>query len=663
MFATAAVIDAKKKDKRTLQWDQAIKDVRAGKDLATIITPDQVSIGKAALGTSNIMGRETGKYAPDETVLRKIESSTATVKKLLSTIPITMSEAYEQSAPTTKPTSAIWHELQAFLSESLKISSDTHLGFSETHDGRIESIEEDNSLFCEPEQQGYSGTPYWTSKMPHREPTNELHMSKMQDMVIALVCELLQTTASMEERIARSKDGACSVSKFQKGNHKSRLMAERLQALANGYTPFPRYRPVDLEETLEERKNLNRTIAFVMKDGLNKNRNRSLNLMVAKICYNLLISPAAPSITTYNIMIERFTRYKYHELAKVVINSYLTRSRYSPNERTLSALLDHFAATNNEESFYKTIALMRGRIVKLDGARKGLGLKDRPADDLTIVAVQDWALTHKVYFRRNGFVGEEANWNGRVFESIIRGALKLTGLKSALRYFKHALVEGCIIRTELFHVLVNRCMRKKKYLVLLLSALCHQWSNGQELMSALKYDCHVRERMYDVLKACGLDPTMSALHKAPLPLNICPESLDRMIYHMHYEEARDSSIYLFQKASLIENKIVQAKVRADGRVKYLNLVQDVPSFMKLSTPPGQLTDHAFSSDLSSTPNIKTWLKTFHLPKHLLAKYTSCLQSMAWSELIGLDSKGLEDLGIDSSGTRTRILERFERIKG
>ena len=81
MLATAAIYDTRKKDARLLQWDQAIEEVRSGKDLATISTPDQISIGKAADESSNIMGNEVGEYTPDANICRKLEKGATTVDR------------------------------------------------------------------------------------------------------------------------------------------------------------------------------------------------------------------------------------------------------------------------------------------------------------------------------------------------------------------------------------------------------------------------------------------------------------------------------------------------------------------------------------------------------------------------------------------------------
>ena len=71
--------------------------------------------------------------------------------------------------------------------------------------------------------------------------------------------------------------------------------------------------------------------------------------MVAGICYNLLASSVSPDITTFNIMIERFTRCQQHDLEFHVIK-FLESSPFKGNERTISAILNHYRAKNYESA-------------------------------------------------------------------------------------------------------------------------------------------------------------------------------------------------------------------------------------------------------------------------------------------------------------------------
>lgn len=71
-----------------------------------------------------------------------------------------------------------------------------------------------------------------------------------------------------------------------------------------------------------------------------------------------------------------------------------------------------------------------------------------------------------------------------------------------------------------------------------------------------------------------------------------------------------------------------------------------------SKPPEDPTDPNLLRD------IPAWLRSLRLHK-----YTDNLKDMAWTDLVELDDKALEDRGVNALGARRKMLKVFEQVKG
>lgn len=80
--------------------------------------------------------------------------------------------------------------------------------------------------------------------------------------------------------------------------------------------------------------------------------------IVNKVCYNLLISDAAPTIKTFNILLRRFTKLRMTALARVILST-LFAIGFEPNAYTYSAILQYLTVTQNYEAFNRAVQIMR----------------------------------------------------------------------------------------------------------------------------------------------------------------------------------------------------------------------------------------------------------------------------------------------------------------
>ncbi|KAK6506396.1 hypothetical protein TWF506_011307 [Arthrobotrys conoides] len=110
-----------------------------------------------------------------------------------------------------------------------------------------------------------------------------------------------------------------------------------------GYHPLPFY-------LHQNSKNLDEALKVVLQEKKPD--------IVNKVCYNLLISEAAPSIKTFNILIRRFTRLRMTSLAHVILST-LFAIGFEPNAYTYSAILQYLTVTRNYEAFNRAVQIMR----------------------------------------------------------------------------------------------------------------------------------------------------------------------------------------------------------------------------------------------------------------------------------------------------------------
>lgn len=270
MLATAAVLDSRKKDKRLSQWDQAIAEVRSGKDLATITTPEEVSIGKAATSSSNIMGNQIGEYTPDTNISQKVEQSATTVRQLLSHVPVPILEAYKSTQKPSEPMTAVWDELMALCSKSVEASTNTkHVLFASNN----EPTDSTDCVWTAIEKQKkhrlsnvVNGSTFNASTMPLREPQTQYELDQLEREVYALVCELWKTTSMAQNGIPTTKDGIRPVKDTTKDiKLKTKQMIQRIAPLLDGSWPAPTYQLVRAVGTQTNRESLDRSIASIIK--------------------------------------------------------------------------------------------------------------------------------------------------------------------------------------------------------------------------------------------------------------------------------------------------------------------------------------------------------------------------------------------------------------
>jgi len=251
--------------------------------------------------------------------------------------------------------------------------------------------------------------------------------------------------------------------------------------------------------------------------------------MVAKICYNLLISSAPPRIDTYNIMLIHFTRLRLHNLAQAVVDSFFEDSRFRPSSSTVAAILDHYAAKGDRAGFNSVIQRMRG----IDGDMR---IGRRRFSDVVDPKLQLWLQQWKV-IHRNGLLTAKMPRNRLVFNSLILGSLRVFGARRAVMYFKAALREGCYVTVDLFVRVAQACLtkRNKKAARALLAAIISRWHECKGSWRLESYSGS-RGTILQLMDLCGIELLVSGNRRLPLGLrNVDFHAFNAWLRAVHLE--------------------------------------------------------------------------------------------------------------------------------
>ncbi|KAK6352770.1 hypothetical protein TWF696_004772 [Orbilia brochopaga] len=114
-----------------------------------------------------------------------------------------------------------------------------------------------------------------------------------------------------------------------------------------GFHPLPFY-------THRNSRQLDKALSVVLTD-------RQPGI-VNKVCYNLLVSEAAPTIRTFNIMLRRFTKLRMTSLAHIILTT-LFAVHLQPDEHTYAAILQYLTVVGDYDAFGKAVTIIRNSFI------------------------------------------------------------------------------------------------------------------------------------------------------------------------------------------------------------------------------------------------------------------------------------------------------------
>ncbi|KAK3344413.1 hypothetical protein B0T25DRAFT_556952 [Lasiosphaeria hispida] len=271
-----------------------------------------------------------------------------------------------------------------------------------------------------------------------REPASEHQFSKSVDMVNELVDQLLKEAYLQTE--LETPNSAPSPNSLDSAWNAIRMLRS---------DKYPRYNhpEIDPSTAVDVRARLNTVNNKILAEWVAPRRER----FVAKICYNLLVTPYPPGVQNYNNLILGFTQLGEHRLAQVVVDSFLFKSHFRPTQATILCLLQHYRLKKDLAGFHGLIRRLLGH------DPRGIGLRRKFTPDVGRHSrLRNWANSADIIVF-NGYAIERARLEQSHFEAILEGLLDFKMIRQAASLFVACLRDKCALSVELLDRLLRAC--------------------------------------------------------------------------------------------------------------------------------------------------------------------------------------------------------------
>lgn len=485
ILGSAVLLDAAVKEDRKKEWDRRIAEVKSSIPVEGTKVPDisppetELELPDGKSRGINIRSGPTSTQSPhtpitesNSPVKSPRQSLDTKVRRALSKpkVRLTWNEhvpLYKNTAPiprntrtgqlglTTGPSirrvvrvpSDPWLEPKDRTSrmrpESFQLRRDTRMSTKlSVLDAHLkQSIKATSTLRHAPRiQKNYKGSvvdEQSDENYPHREPTKDLHLEKLEGMIARLVARLLITVKT---------SSTCTATE----GHlvQIRKMQARIEALQCRHTQLPEYSWISEEIVREERQGLYSALVRLNKRwGPDSN----LELVVAKICYNLLICTAPPDMAMYNLLLEIFTNRKLPQLGQVIVDSFLYESRFRPNHNTLRLMYLHYTEKGDLEGF----EAIQKRMNAVGG--KDLRVKRRPVWEAQKNFVARWIASKNVMWR-GSFIHEVFEPNPAIHDTMMKGFIKLRAIQKSVGLANKQISDGNYISPDTLGEIATACV-------------------------------------------------------------------------------------------------------------------------------------------------------------------------------------------------------------
>ncbi|PQE30973.1 pentatricopeptide repeat domain-containing protein [Rutstroemia sp. NJR-2017a WRK4] len=355
-----------------------------------------------------------------------------------------------------------------------------------------------------------------------REPFRRAHLDRMEAMVANLVTRLLATTNT-------SNVGASLHAANPDIFAETERMIERIQELRYGDMQMPAFK-LD-SSALEERGELHGALRDLFANTPPHPSN--LNLILAKICYNLLVSSAPPNIITYNFLIEQLSGLMLYDHAQVFIDSFFKESRFRPTSKTIQVMLNYYAATNDLEGYRAMIRRMRG----VDGDMR-IGRRYKTA--LLNPEVVRWVQKReRKLILRNGWLVQKVPRDVPIFNTLINATLQVSTVRQSVMYVRAALRENRQVDPEVLCNVVTDCVADLDYVTgeSLLCSILEHWENVRKIPLLITLTKSARWALRELLHLCGIYTDQELPRQ--LPLDVSRWALGRLLFYLKLGSLHD----------------------------------------------------------------------------------------------------------------------------
>ncbi|KAI1084649.1 hypothetical protein F5B20DRAFT_522624 [Whalleya microplaca] len=273
-----------------------------------------------------------------------------------------------------------------------------------------------------------------------REPRSVQQLSRTTTTVVDLVNRLSQQSQYVDSGRSQDVPGY-----HEDGTESEARILERLEAMKRS-PHFPSYEQhlTDAEGTADTRYLLGQAIRRLF------NQAASTKEIVGKICFNLMVSSAPPTMHTYNTLIAGFNRIQRPDLAQAVIDSYIHTTAWPATQQTMICLVNHYRGTNQIKELRDTVKRMRG--VKDTGLHFHIINK-------SVLYSRDWlAWAKEVCASRKYAYVERARRGDELFNTLIKAWLHLGDVGNAAMVFIACIRNEGTVPIQTLHALFTACL-------------------------------------------------------------------------------------------------------------------------------------------------------------------------------------------------------------
>jgi hypothetical protein len=266
---------------------------------------------------------------------------------------------------------------------------------------------------------------------------------------------------------------------------------------AKGYPKFS-FRSIDPVKASRNTSTLNTHIrALVETEDL------SWKEKIGRVCYNLLVSAHPPDMHTYNTLIVAFDKSGHHAFSDALVHSFFYRLKLKPTPSTFTAILNHYKLTNNHGQFLRTLACLAG----LDG-QSGGKVGRRHVQDVENWGMETWAANTKMRTRTGDWFWEHVPLNVPLVESVLNGLLHFKLFDEAASFFVSCMRSGVALSTRAVRQVFDECVAALDWraAVRLVQGLSDSRKRWERLLSQEDDHAaaHLVGRVFALIDLCGL---------------------------------------------------------------------------------------------------------------------------------------------------------------
>ncbi|KAJ3531408.1 hypothetical protein NM208_g8890 [Fusarium decemcellulare] len=398
MFATAAVVDAVRKEDRRQELDRQLEETR--RELAELQM-------LRTLETNRI----TSNLDPDQTELSpsQMDKLWESLKDIYTNRPYMK----EIDKPATLRVSEFLNRLHA---DHYNCPDEATMhALRQTDYERLEQAIMDEEI---------------DRSLPHRAPLNHKHLHNDSRTIVHLVKQLL--------RRAEAQDNSTSPCPS----------FEEARQLAEG-SPSYTFDSIDPNRARGNRITLNRRLREVIDST-----ELDLKEKVGRVCYNLLVSAYPPDMHTYNTLIVAFDKHGHKCLSEPLVNSFFYYRRLQPTPSTFVAILNHYKSSGNHGRFLRALACITG----LD-AETGAKLGRRHVDDvIPATKYGKYQTRDKASTQTGDWIWQHAPLDKSLVEVVINGLLHFKLFDQAANFFVSCMKANVILSTNTIKQLFDECI-------------------------------------------------------------------------------------------------------------------------------------------------------------------------------------------------------------